>query len=83
MDRNNTNTVYQAKALRTVVSLSNKLSLDIGVSLALSSPCSRSISALAAASSSQGVKIVIILLLKVFKGPTAALLAAVFLSIIV
>ena len=52
MDRDNANTIRWAKALRTVVSLSNKLLLDIGVSLALSSPYSRLISALAAVSSS-------------------------------
>ena len=51
MDRNNTNAVRWARALRTVASLSNRSSLDIGVSLVLSSPYSRLISALAVASS--------------------------------
>ena len=50
-DHNNTNTVRWAKALRTIASLSNKLSLDIGVSLVLSSPRSRLILVLAAVSS--------------------------------
>ena len=63
--------------------MSNKSLLDIGVSLALSSSYSHLISALAATSSSLGVKTAIILLFKVFKGPAAALLAAVFLSIVV
>ena len=36
MDRNNANTIRWARALRTIASLSNKLILDIGVSLALS-----------------------------------------------
>ena len=50
-DRDNANAVRWARALRTVVSLSNRLLLDIGVSLVLSSPRSRLISVLAAASS--------------------------------
>ena len=51
-DYNNANTIRWAKALRTVASLSNKSSLDVGVSLALSSPYSRLILVLATASSS-------------------------------
>ena len=51
VDRDNANTVYWARALRTVVSLSNKSSLDIGVFLVLSYSRSCSISVLAAASS--------------------------------
>ena len=51
VDRDNTNTIYWARALRTVASLSNRLSLDIGVSLVLSSPYSRSILVLAIVSS--------------------------------
>ena len=63
----------------------NNLLLDaeVGVSLALSSSCSCLILVLAAASSAWGFKILTILLSKVFKGPTAALLAAMFLSIVV
>ncbi len=52
------------------------------MSLALSSFYSHLILALAAISSSWGVKTVIVLLLEVFKGPAAALLATVFLGII-
>ena len=51
MDRNSPSAICWARALRTVASLSNRLSLDIGVSLVLSSPRSRLISALAAVSS--------------------------------
>ena len=51
--------------------------------LALSSSCSRSISALAAASSAWGVETVIVSPLDVFKGPAVALPAAVFLGIVV
>ena len=50
-DRDDIDTIYWARALRTVASLSNKLSLDIGVSLVLSSPYSRLILVLAIASS--------------------------------
>ena len=52
------------------------------MSLALSSSYSHLISALAAISSSWGVKTAIISLLEVFKGSAVALPAAVFLSII-
>ena len=52
------------------------------MSLVLSSSRSRLILVLASASSAWGVEIVIISLSKVFKGPTAALLAAVFFSMI-
>ena len=52
------------------------------MSLALSSSYSHLISALATISSSWGVKTAIISLSKVFKGPAAALPAAVFLGII-
>ena len=48
MDRNGANTIRWARALRTVASLSNRLLLDIGVSLVLSSPYSRLILVLAA-----------------------------------
>ena len=51
MDRDNINAVRWARALRTVASLSNKLSLDAGVSLVLSSPYSYLILVLALASS--------------------------------
>ena len=51
MDRDNPNTIRWARALRTVVSLSNKLILDIGVSLVSSSSYSRLISVLTTASS--------------------------------
>ena len=57
--------------------------LDIKVSLALSSSCSRLISALAALSSALGVKIVIVLSLEVFKDFIATLLATVFLNIVI
>jgi len=53
------------------------------VSLVLNSSQSRSILALAAASSAWGFELVTILPLKVFAGPTAALPAAVFLGIVV
>jgi hypothetical protein len=53
------------------------------VSLVLSSSRSRLISALATISSAWGVKTLIISLSEVFKGPTAALPAAIFLSIVV
>ena len=73
------------RALRTIASFSmfNDLSLAIGVSLALSSFQSRLILVLAAASSSWGFKMVVVLLLEVFAGSTAALPAVVFLSIVV
>ena len=50
-DHNNPNTIRWARALRTVVSLSNRLSLDIEVFLVLSSSYSRLILVLAIASS--------------------------------
>ena len=50
MDRDNINTICWVRALRTIASLSNRLSLDIEVSLVLSSPYSRLISVLAIAS---------------------------------
>ena len=83
MDRNNANAIYQARALRTVVSLSDGLTLDIGVSLVLSYSRNRLISALAAVSSAQGVKILIVSSSEAFTGPIAALPAAVFYSIVV
>ena len=46
-DRDGANTIYWARALKTVVSLSNRSLLDIRVSLVLSSPYSRLISVLA------------------------------------
>jgi hypothetical protein len=51
MDRNNPNTVRWARALRTIASLSNGSTLDIGVLLVLSSSYSRLISVLAVVSS--------------------------------
>jgi hypothetical protein len=51
MDRDNPNTIRWARALRTVASLSNRLTLDIGVLLVLSSSYSRLILVLAIASS--------------------------------
>ena len=83
MDRNNTNTIYQARALKTVASLSNRLLLDIGVSLASSSPCSRLILVLTAISSAYRVKTLIISSSKIFTGPAAALPTTVFRSIVV
>ena len=53
------------------------------MSLASSSSHSHSILVLAAVSSFWGVKTVIISLLDIFKGPTVALPAAVFLGIVV
>ena len=82
MDRDNANIICQARALRTVASLSNRLLLDIGVFLVLSSSCNRLISALAAISSAQGVKILIISLSKAFTGPIAALPTTMFYSIV-
>ena len=61
------NIIYYIRVLRIIVSLSNKLLLDIGVSLALSRSYSHLILALATISSSWGVKTVIISLLEVFK----------------
>ena len=52
------------------------------MSLASSSSCSHSILALAAASSSQGVKTAIVLPSEVLEGPVVALPAAVFLGIV-
>ena len=83
MDRNNTNTMRQVRALRTIASLFNRLLLNIEVFLVLSSSYNRLISALAAASSAQGVKILIVSLSKAFIGPTAALPTAVFYRIVV
>jgi hypothetical protein len=51
MDRNNTNTIYWARALRAIASLFNRLLLDIGVSLVLSSSYSRLILVLVTISS--------------------------------
>ena len=59
------------------------LDVEVGVSLALSSSRSYLILVLAAASSAWGFKILTVLLSEVFEGPTAALLAAIFLSIVV
>ena len=77
------NAIHWAKALRTVASLSNKSSLNAGGFLVLS--CSRShlISALAAVSSAWGVKILIVSLSEAFAGPTVALPATVFYSMVV
>ena len=75
--------VCWARALRTVASLSNKLSLDIGVFLVLSCSHSRLISVLAAASSAWGVKTLIISLSEAFVGSIVALPATVFYSIVV
>ena len=50
-DHNNANAVRWARALRTVASLSNRLTLDIGVSLVLSYSRNRLISVLAIVSS--------------------------------
>ena len=61
----------------------NDLLLDIGVSLALNSSYSYLILVLAAINFALRIKTVIILFLEVFKGPTADLLAAVFLGIVV
>ena len=72
-----------ARALRTIVSLSNRSLLDIGVSLVLSSPYSRLILALAAISSAYRVKTLIISLSKAFADPIAALPTTVFYSIVV
>ena len=57
--------------------------LGIGVSLVLSSSQSHLILALAAASSSWGVKTATVLPLEVFTGPTAALTANIFLGMVV
>ena len=74
------------KTARTVASLwvsdCDSSSPDAGVSLASSSSRNHSISALAAASSAWGFKAVAISLSKVFAGPAAALLAAVFRGIV-
>ena len=51
MDYNNANAIRWARALRTVVSLSNRLILDIGVSLVLSYSRNRLILVLAVVSS--------------------------------
>ena len=51
MDRDDINTIRWARALRTVASLSNRLTLDIGVLLVLSSSYSRLILVLAVVSS--------------------------------
>ena len=56
---------------------------EVGVSLALSSSYSHLILVLAATSSAWGFKTLTVLLSKVFKGPIAALLAAMFLGIVV
>ena len=77
------NTMYWAKALKTIASLSNRLSGVAGVSLALSSFYSCLILALAAVSFAWGVKMLIVSLFKVFAGPAVALPAAVFYGIVV
>ena len=56
----------------------NNSLLDIRVFLALNNSRSYLILVLAAINSASEIKTIIILLLKVFKGPTAALLTAVF-----
>ena len=76
-------TIRWARALRTVASLSNELSLDIGVFLVLSCSRSRLISALAATSSAWGVKTLIVSLSEAFAGPIVTLPAAVFYGIVV
>ena len=83
IDRNNSNAVCWARALRTVASLSNRLLLDIGVFLVLSSSYNRLILALAAISSAWGVKTLIISLFEAFAGPIAALPATIFYSMVV
>ena len=80
-DRNNA--VRWARALRTVASLSNKSSLDIGVFLVLSYSYSCLISALAAISSAWGVKTLIVSLSEAFTGPIVALPTTVFRGIVV
>ena len=74
--------VCWARALKTVVSLSNGLSGVAGVFLASSSSHSHLISALVAINSAWGVKTLIVSLSKVFAGPTAAL-PTIFRSIVV
>jgi hypothetical protein len=81
-DCDNPNTICWARALRTIASLSNRSSLDIGVLLVLSSSRSYLISALAATSSAYGVKILIVSLSKAFISPIAALPTTVFYSIV-
>ena len=76
-------TVREARASRTVVSLSDKSSLDIGVFLVLSYSYSCLISALAAISSAWGVKTLIVSLSEAFTGPIVALPTAMFRSIVV
>ena len=83
MDRDNPSAIRQARALRTVASLSSRSSLDIGVFLVLSSSRSRLISVLAITSSAQGVKILIISLSKAFAGPIATLPTTIFRGIVV
>ena len=61
--------------------MSDNLSLGIRVSLALSSSRSCLISALATISSIWEFKLVTILLLEVFKGPTAALLLSIVIGV--
>ena len=77
------NAVRWARALRTIASLFNELSLDVGVFLVSSCSHSRLILVLAAVSSAWGVKTLIISLSKAFAGPTVALPAAVFRGIVV
>ena len=69
--------------MRTIVSLSNRLLLDIGVFLVLSSSYSYAILVLAVISSAWGVKILIISLSKAFTGLAAALPTTIFYSIVV
>ena len=82
-DRDNPSAIYWARALRTVVSLSNRLLLDIGVFLVLSNSHSRLILVLAITSSAWGVKILIISLSKAFAGPIATLPTTIFRGIVV
>ena len=83
MDRDNPNTIYQARALRTVTSLSNRLTLDIEVSLVLSSSYSCLTLVLATISSTQRVKTLIISLSKAFTSPIATLPTTIFRGIVV
>ena len=83
MDRDSPSTIHQARALRTVASLSNRSSLDIGVFLVLSNSRSYLILVLAIISSAQGVKTLIISLSEAFAGPIATLPTTVFYGIVV
>ena len=83
MERDSPSAIRQARALRTIVSLSNRLLLDIGVFLVLSNSYSRLILVLAIISSAQGVIILIISSSKAFTGPIATLPTTIFYSIVV